>query len=79
VAAFGVTLAIMNFSFYQAFARIPLGLAMVVAALLVTPAAAAGSAGRGDPLPARCDRHRDRGQRRGGARQRAGPGRSGPA
>jgi inner membrane transporter RhtA len=48
VAAFGVTLAIMNFSFYQAFARIPLGIAMVVAALLVTPAAAAGSAGRGD-------------------------------
>jgi inner membrane transporter RhtA len=30
VAAFGVTLAIMNFSIYQAFARIPLGIAVTV-------------------------------------------------
>lgn len=30
VAAFGVTLAIMNFSIYQAFARVPLGIAVTV-------------------------------------------------
>ena len=30
VAAFGVTLAIMNFSFYQAFARIPLGIVVTI-------------------------------------------------
>jgi inner membrane transporter RhtA len=30
VAAFGVTLAVMNFSIYQAFARIPLGIAVTV-------------------------------------------------
>ncbi len=30
VAAFGVTLAIMNFSIYQAFARIPLGIAVTI-------------------------------------------------
>jgi inner membrane transporter RhtA len=30
VAAFGVTLAIMNFSIYQAFARIPLGVAVTI-------------------------------------------------
>jgi inner membrane transporter RhtA len=30
VAAFGITLAIMNFSIYQAFARIPLGIAVTI-------------------------------------------------
>ncbi|HEY6279923.1 MAG TPA: EamA family transporter [Streptosporangiaceae bacterium] len=30
VAAFGVTLAVMNFSIYQAFARIPLGIAVTI-------------------------------------------------
>jgi inner membrane transporter RhtA len=30
VVAFGVTLAIMNFAFYQAFARIPLGIAVTI-------------------------------------------------
>ena len=30
VAAFGVTLAVMNFSIYQAFARIPLGVAVTI-------------------------------------------------
>jgi inner membrane transporter RhtA len=30
VAAFGVTLAVMNFTFYQAFARIPLGITVTI-------------------------------------------------
>ena len=30
VAGFGVTLAVMNFSIYQAFARIPLGIAVTI-------------------------------------------------
>src|SRR5215813_10829015 len=30
VAAFGLTLAVMNYSIYQAFARIPLGIAVTV-------------------------------------------------
>ena len=30
VAAFGLTLAVMNYSIYQAFARIPLGIAVTI-------------------------------------------------